>query len=342
MNMALVLPHNEVERLQAVNSYQLLDTLPEQAYDDLVQLAAYICQTPIALVSLIDESRQWFKARVGLDMAEVPRAQTFCTHALLEPEQMLLVNDARGDARFADHPAVLAGMVGFYAGVPLTNENGFALGTLCVVDSQARELSAAALNALSGLARQVVAQFELHKSVLILQAQQRDLLELNAQLTELSITDALTQLHNRRKFDQQLQLEHERAVRYPQEMSVLLLDIDHFKTYNDQFGHPAGDEVLRQVAKVIAGTVRPSDCAARYGGEEFVVILPETNAAGAVSMAERIRLAIEQQAWPLRPITTSIGVTTYRNQDVAQLVQQADAALYRAKQAGRNCVRVSE
>lgn len=93
---------------------------------------------------------------------------------------------------------------------------------------------------------------------------------------------------------------------------------------------------------MIAGEVRPSDCAARYGGEEFVVILPETNALGAVRMAERIRLAIEQQAWLLRPITTSIGVATYRNQDVAQLVQQADAALYRAKQAGRNCVIFSE
>jgi len=165
MNPALVLPYNEVERLQAVASYQLLDTLPEQAYDDLVQLAAYICKTPIALISLIDDSRQWFKARVGLDVDEVPREQTFCTHALLKPNEMLLVNDARCDARFAEHPAVVAGMVGFYAGVPLTNESGLALGTLCVVDSQARELSAAALNALSSLARQVVAQFEFADSI---------------------------------------------------------------------------------------------------------------------------------------------------------------------------------
>jgi hypothetical protein len=160
---AAALPANETQRLNALLSCRVLDTEPELAFDHIVQLASQICGTPIALVSLVDRSRQWFKARVGLDATETPRDTSFCAHAILS-EEPLVVQDTRHDARFAENPLVLGDPhIRFYAGVPLTLEHGLALGSLCVIDRVPRELTAAQLNALSLLAKQVVSELDLRR-----------------------------------------------------------------------------------------------------------------------------------------------------------------------------------
>ncbi len=162
--MASLLPANETLRLAALKSYQILDTAAEAAYDDIVQVASFICQTPIALVSLIDKDRQWFKARVGLDTTETARELAFCAHTILQQNTMI-VEDATRDDRFAQNPLVTGSPgIRFYAGAPLVTPDGFGLGSLCVIDRQSRQLTPGQISALEALARTVVTHLELRRT----------------------------------------------------------------------------------------------------------------------------------------------------------------------------------
>ncbi len=163
--MKAPIPETETARLEALQRYAILDTFPEQEFDDLSRLAAMICGTPIALVSLVDADRQWFKARIGMDDAETPRDIAFCGHAILQRDVMV-VPDTLADARFRGNPLVTdRPKVRFYAGAPLITQDGHALGTLCVLDNVPRDLTAAQKQALIALSRLVVAQIELRRSV---------------------------------------------------------------------------------------------------------------------------------------------------------------------------------
>ena len=167
----------ERERLAALRQYHILDTLPEVEYDDLAKLAAHICQTPIALISLVDQDRQWFKARYGIDAAETSRDVAFCAHAILE-NGALVVNDALKDTRFHDNDLVVEGpKIRFYAGAPLITPEGLPLGTLCVIDRAPRDPSPAQVEALEALSRQVISQLELRSKL-------RDMAELVTQVEQ--------------------------------------------------------------------------------------------------------------------------------------------------------------
>jgi diguanylate cyclase (GGDEF)-like protein len=350
--MRAPLPDNEAERLAALRRYEILDSAAEQAYDDLTLLAAHIAGAPIALISLVDEHRQWFKSKVGLEAAQTPREAAFCAHAILAPDRTLVVPDALQDGRFADNPLVTgAPGIRFYAGAPLVNPEQQALGTLCVIDRRPRQLDAAQLRALEALSRQVVAQLELRRHATELRhamAQrdaylgrlrkyQRELEESNLRLQRASLTDALTGIGNRAAFDLTLNQEIYRARRYRGALSLLLLDVDHFKDYNDRWGHPAGDAVLLRIAGLLRQRARPSDFVARYGGEEFAVVLPATNRGGAVRAGEALRAAVEQAEFPKRRVTISVGAATLRNgMSREALIEAADRALYEAKRGGRN------
>jgi len=183
-----------------------------------------------------------------------------------------------------------------------------------------------------------------------LQEKIRLLDEAKAKMEQLAVTDGLTGLYNYRHFQEQLAHEFDRAKRHQLDLSLLMMDIDYFKIYNDCHGHPAGDQVLRTIGKIIKENLRKIDIAARYGGEEFAVILPETNHKSAIVVAEKIRKLIEQtpidheDQQPNGKLTISIGVASYPRdaEDPRSLVDVADRRLYRAKQKGRNLVVASD
>lgn len=164
--MKAPLPENEEKRLRKLRSLGILDTFPEAVYDDIVFLASEMADAPIALMTLVDLDRQWFKSKVGLETPETHRDHAFCAHAIRKPNEILVVSNATKDPRFADNPYVTgAPMIRFYAGAPLVCSDGTALGTLCVIDHKPRTLSALQERGLQVLSRQVVAQIELREAL---------------------------------------------------------------------------------------------------------------------------------------------------------------------------------
>ena len=161
--MTAPIPKNEKQRLKVLWQYSVLDTMPEEIFDDLTELAARICEAPVAMITLVDEDRQWFKAKVGVSLKETSRDISFCAHAIMQPG-LFIVPDATRDERFAKNPLVKSDpKVRFYAGAPLVSPDGYALGTLCVIDKVPRELRPEQKQALRILARHVVSQLELRR-----------------------------------------------------------------------------------------------------------------------------------------------------------------------------------
>jgi GAF domain-containing protein len=161
--MSAPISGNEAKRLKVLWQYDVLDTVPEELFDDLTELAASICEAPIALISLVDENRQWFKSKIGITLNETSRDVSFCAHAIKQND-LFIVPDATKDSRFAKNPLVTSKpKIRFYAGAPLITADGYALGTLCVIDQVPRELRADQKRALTILARHVVSQLELRR-----------------------------------------------------------------------------------------------------------------------------------------------------------------------------------
>ncbi|TCD12072.1 PAS domain S-box protein [Pedobacter frigidisoli] len=180
---------NEIDRLDALQSYHILDSAEEDDFDELTTLAAAICKTPIALVSLVDRDRQWFKSHTGLNATETPRDFSFCAHAIAKPNDAFLISNARLDPRFSKNPLVTGETnIVFYAGIPLVNSDGFAMGSLCVIDHESRELDNAQLEALKVLAKQVMAKLELRRKVYELENSHNAVKESNERF-ELALSD---------------------------------------------------------------------------------------------------------------------------------------------------------
>jgi len=185
------IPQNEGERIKELESYSILDTIPEADYDSLTMIAAEICGTPISTITLIDDKRQWFKSHHGLDSTEGPRDYAFCAHAINAPDDVFIVQDSRNDERFHDNPLVTGDPhVIFYAGVPLVTEAGLALGTLCVIDHKPNLLSQSQIRSLSALSKQVMNLLELRKSKLLLEQSIEKLEEKNEDLERFALVAA--------------------------------------------------------------------------------------------------------------------------------------------------------
>ena len=320
------IPDNEAERLASLHSYEILDTECEDSFDDIARLASRLLNTPIVLVSLIDSERLWFKARHGLDALETSRDASFCAHAILGANPFV-VPDAAADPRFAANPLVTGEPhIRFYAGVPLINPEGFALGTLCVIDRVPRSLSDGDTDTLRGLARAVVTGLELHRAV--------------KQVSRLAMTDPLTKLANRGAFIDALASAFSHQVRHHLPVALISLDLDGFKQINDRYGHATGDAALVTVARTLRDTIRLEDFAARLGGDEFALICNCSHGHDGHEMAERIRAAIEEamqrKGWA---ITASVGFEVYTDSvDVDTAMRTVDELMYVAKNTGRNRV----
>ena len=224
-----------------------------------------------------------------------------------------------------------------YCGANLIGANGRRIGTLCVLDTQPRQLSSTQQHVLKRLARLVVALMELR-------LRDQALKSALGAMHKLASEDVLTGLMNRRALIEGLHLEVDRSQRFNSELSVLMIDLDHFKKINDQHGHAMGDTVLRGVGRSLRAGIRSIDFAGRYGGEELCVVLPGTNLLGAVKVAESLRRAIaaaqhKDGSFTIN-VTASIGVaaTSHQSMSADALLRCADASLYLAKQSGRNQV----
>ncbi|MEL7349854.1 MAG: EAL domain-containing protein [Cyanobacteria bacterium J06560_5] len=360
-------PAQETLRLAKLQDYGILDTLPEAAYDDIVKLAAYICQAPTALVSLIDADRQWFKAKVGLDGSESPRDIAFCNHTIQQSEPMI-VEDTYQSPRFRNNPMVTGPpYIRFYAGTPLVTPEGYAVGSLCVIDYQPRQLTHYQLQALKTLSRQVIAQMELghyahqlHSSnkrlekrvqertaklstalQRLLQTQSK-LLKREATSRHSALHDPLTGLPNRSYFLQRLDQAIQLSCRQPSHLyAVLFLDLDHFKPVNDALGHTVGDRLLQHIADQIKLLLRKSDLVARLGGDEFAILLDdipdEQHALIAVKrLQQQLNTPFVVDDHTLS-IGASIGITFstlgYRHPEAA--LKDADTAMYQAKKQAK-------
>ncbi|MBE9034916.1 sensor domain-containing diguanylate cyclase [aff. Roholtiella sp. LEGE 12411] len=331
------LPKNEAERLKALEDYNVLDTLPEQAFDDLTALAAYICKTPIALISLIDTNRQWFKSKIGIEAIETPRKWAFCSHAILKPNNILVVPNAIQDDRFADNPLVTGNpKIRFYAGAPLVTPNGFPIGTLCVIDIIPRHLTDKQLDGLHRLSRQAIAHMELIKEV-------RKRQQAEMEVRQLSLTDELTGLHNRRGFfvlaEQQLKLAH----RMNMSCWVIFIDLDGLKQINDTLGHDMGDAMIVDAAQLLKRSFRNSDFVARLGGDEFIVFVA-SRFKDADSIQARLQTNISsfnQQQNRSYQLSMSMGIERYApesNMSIEQLVTKADELMYAHKRLKRQSI----
>ena len=262
------LPKNEAERLKSLDHLKILYSPAEERFDRITRIARRIFDVPIALVSLVSQDKQWFKSNQGLSAMEMPREISFCGHAILRQEPMV-VRNAEKDPDFADNPLVTSGpRIRFYAGCPIRYEDA-PLGTLCVIDMMPRELKPSDLDALKSLAAWVENELKVHR----MSAAQIELLSKLNESQRQSMIDPVTRVWNRTAMEEVLEVEFSRAKRQKYAMALLQVDVANFEGIITRYGDKAGDEVLREVAQRIRGCIRPYDALGRHDDHEFVVFL---------------------------------------------------------------------
>jgi len=267
-------PQNEVERLEALATYNIIDTLPEKEYDEITNLASFICNTPISLITFVDEERQFFKSAHGLPQGTTSRNDAFCAYAINTPSQITIVPDARLDKRFKDNPLVTgAPDIVFYAGMPLVTAEGFPLGTICVIDHAPKQLSANQVNALQNLSNQVVKLLELRKAIQLLHIAQVKLEEYAAQMKAFAhlashdlkeparmVKSYMTQLQD--KYAGQLDEKAKRYIHYASDganrMGVLIDDLLDYSTVEASGSEKENvnvEQLLTEVVALLSGVI---------------------------------------------------------------------------------------
>jgi diguanylate cyclase (GGDEF)-like protein len=311
------IPSNEASRLSALRSLDILDTDAEERFDRLTRLARRLFDVPIALVSLVDAERQWFKSCEGLGVSETPRSVSFCAHAILG-ESIMLVPDTYRDERFRDNPLVLGEpWIRFYAGCPLRAPDGSKLGTLCVIDTRPRTLDHGDRQSLCDLARMA---------------------EQEIAALQLATMDELTGLSNRRGFLELGQHVLNLCVRRMERPATLLyFDLDGFKAVNDRFGHAEADRALAAFTALLLANFRQGDVVGRIGGGKFVVLMSNCAEGECGAAIERLQAAVaarNQAGGRGHEIGFSVGQVAYeaiRHGSIASLLANADALMHRRK-----------
>lgn len=447
---------HEDARIKKLHEYRILDSDPEELFDQITNLTARLLNTPIALISLVDRDRQWIKSGTGTDLKQTARKISFCTHTINDDKVMVVENASR-DKRFANNPLVTGKhSIRAYAGAPLRTNDGHNLGSLCAIDTRPRAFSHEETLILDELSALVVGHMEMCRLAnRAIKAEQRlidavdalpdglvfydeedrlvlcnqrykeiysesadlivpgarfediirggvergqypealgieeewirervtihqnpgepieqelpgdrwlriqegrtsdggrigfrfDVTKLKRQereLTRMAWTDGLTGTLNRSRFTSLGEAEFGRSTSHEKSLALLVLDIDHFKQINDRFGHAAGDTVLVEIAERWRQSLRDHDLLGRLGGEEFGVLLPETDADGAIWVAEKLRMVT--QASPVihdknpLDVTVSIGISLIEDhhKSMDDMMLAADNALYEVKRNGRN------
>jgi len=314
-------PDDEAVRLKTLQSLKLLDTAPEERFDRLTRLARRLFDVPIALVSLVDANRQWFKSSVGINVSETPRAVSFCGHAI-QQDQIMEICDAEQDERFRDNPLVTGEPgIRFYAGQPLGLEGGSKLGTLCLIDTRPRTLDDEERALLRDLARMA---------------------EQEMVAVQMASMDELTLLSNRRGFRTLAQHALNVCERLSRPATLLYFDLNDFKPINDRFGHAEGDSALKTFADVLRIAFRESDVIGRLGGDEFVALLTGSSHVEISAIMARLREVLDERNAMLQrgyDIRFSVGQVEYgprHHESIDSLLADADAAMYAHKQ-GKRC-----
>lgn len=314
------IPVDEQARVGDLHALQILDTPPEERFDRLTRLARRLFSVPTALVSLVDVKRQWFKARVGIDACETARDISFCSHAILRDEVMV-VADALLDPRFSDNPLVTGEpYVRFYAGCPIRSPQGHKLGTLCLLDTIPREFDEDDKAMLSDLARMV---------------------EQEMVAVHLATMDELTKLSNRRGFESLSAHALSMCKRLNKPASLLYFDLDLFKQINDRFGHAEGDRALINFSHILLTNFRESDVIGRLGGDEFAVFLTNTPGPESATVLGHFAAAVDkynrasQRGYDLLYSVGSIEYDAGVHDTIGDLMNSADALMYQHKKRRR-------
>jgi diguanylate cyclase (GGDEF)-like protein len=313
-------PGNEVERLHALRTLQILDTSHEERFDRVTRIAKRMFGVSISLVSLIDEDRQWFKSRQGFEATETSRDISFCGHAINQDNLFIIPNTSK-DERFFDNPMVTsAPNIRFYAGYPLKIQNGLNIGTLCLLDETPREMNEEDQQLFKDLGAMIEQEI---KSI------------------QLATLDALTLISNRYGFLILVEHSFKMCRRNKVPMSFLLFDLNKFKAINDEYGHHEGDFVLTKFAQLMIGTFRNSDVVGRLGGDEFVAMITSFNEENADTILARFDVAVEEANVTMNKpykIEYSVGLVHFQHntkKTPEEMIQAADAAMYRNKKASQ-------
>ena len=314
-------PANEKQRLQTLRDLKLLDTPPEERFDRVTRLAKQVFDTPIALVSLVDADRQWFKSRQGLDATETPRNISFCGHAILD-DKILVVNDATDDQRFCDNPLVCGDPnIRFYAGYPISAPDGSRIGTLCIIDRKPRQLSSAQLQLLRELGRMVEEELIAKNEATV-----DEVTGLSNRNGFLSVADHLLAMCNRTK----------------QPATLLMFQLQNLDQINEQLGREHVDVAAVELAHQLSACFRDSDIVARLTADIFCVLLAGTDLDGVENARFRLDEQISQRnresghAYELQLDAHAVAYNKGRHAEATALLQDAASRIFDAEERAQD------
>ncbi len=335
------LPENEQERLDFLHGMHVLDTPIEERFERITRLVCTTLDVPIAAISLVDGTRQWFKSVQGINASETPRSIAFCAHTILD-NGIMVVPDATKDDRFYNNPLVQGDPnIRSYVGCPIFTSNKIKVGTLCAIDTKERNFTKDQLNTLRDLTR--IAESELAIDAFS-EAGQQLLMETN-EVKRSAMIDPLSKVWNRAGIEILLKKEWEIAKRKESALSLIFFDIDDFKKINDTHGHNTGDDVIRKVSRAIIASIRSCDSIGRWGGDKFLAVLPTCAPSDLRCILGNIDEAVNSSEMDDRfnilrknIYTVSMGAACLvpdGSHSIETLIKNADRAMYRAKKSGK-------